>query len=365
MPTQPANPAGAKSSGVSTGVAGLDDVLGGGLTPDRLYLVEGVPGAGKTTLALQFLLEGARRASRCSTSRCRRPRTSCRASPRRTAGTSPASTSASCCRRRTALQPDEQYTMFHPSEVELRETTRASSATSSASSRTRVVFDSLSELRLLAGTSLRYRRQILALKQFFAGRGCTVLLLDDMTADRARPAGAEHRARRDAAGADALRVRRGAAAAAGGQVPRAAISAAATTTTRSRRGGLQVFPRLVAAEHVAETTPSAKLPSGIAALDALLGGGLETRHQHAVRRRGRHRQVDARRAVRAWRRRERGECAALFIFDESIDTLRTRCAGLGMDLDAARRRRAGSRIAPGRPGRAVAGRVRARDPRAR
>ena len=95
-----------------------------------------------------------------------------------------------------ALEPDEQYTMFHPSEVELSETTQTHPrATSSGSSPTRVVFDSLSELRLLAGSSLRYRRQILALKQFFAGRDCTVLLLDDLTATRPRPAGAEHRAR--------------------------------------------------------------------------------------------------------------------------------------------------------------------------
>ena len=113
----------------------------------------------------------------------------------------------------------------------------------------RVVFDSLSELRLLAGNALRYRRQILALKQFFATRDCTVRAARRHDGDRPRPADAEHRARRGPARAAEPRVRRRAAPAAGREVPRRAVSRRIPRLRRSISGGLQVFPRLVAAEH--------------------------------------------------------------------------------------------------------------------
>jgi circadian clock protein KaiC len=163
----------------ATGIPGMDDVLNGGFPVNRMHLIEGDPGAGKTTLAMQFLLEGAR------------------------VGESGlyVTLSESIEELRTvavshgwdltpihlfelvateeSLQPDAQYTMYHPSEVELSETTRKVLEQIDTLKPKRVVFDSLSEMRLLAQNSFRYRRQVLALKQFFIGRHCTVLLLDD------------------------------------------------------------------------------------------------------------------------------------------------------------------------------------------
>ena len=163
--------------------SGLDDILNGGLARGRLYLVEGVPGSGKTTLAMQFLIEGARRGEPVLYVTLSETAEELRVGRRsRTAGTSAASRSASCCRTEGALESDEQYTMYHPSEVELAATTKLILEDVERLKPTRVVFDSLSELRLVAGNPLRYRRQILALKQYFAGRNCTVILLDDMTA---------------------------------------------------------------------------------------------------------------------------------------------------------------------------------------
>ena len=130
-----------------------------------------------------------------------------------------------------ALESDEQYTMFHPSEVELAATTKSILEDVHKLKPTRVVFDSLSELRLVAGNPLRYRRQILALKQFFAGRSCTVILLDDMTADRSRPAGAEHRARRDPAASISAPSTAPSGAGCASSSIAAASSAAAITTT--------------------------------------------------------------------------------------------------------------------------------------
>ena len=160
-----------------------------------------------------------------------------------------------------SLRPDEQYTMFHPSEVELSETTKTILADVERIKPTRVVFDSLSELRLLAGNPLRYRRQILALKQFFSGRKCTVLLLDDMTSTQPRPAGAEHRPRRRAAGAAVSGVRRGAAAADRAQDTAASRFRGGYHDYVIERGGLEVFPRLVAGEHRLEPQPGEASPA--------------------------------------------------------------------------------------------------------
>jgi circadian clock protein KaiC len=148
---------------LSVGVPGLNDVLGGGLEPNRLYLLEGTPGAGKTTIAMQFLLEGARLGESVLYVTLSETETELRGvaashgwdvSPIHVREMLPTQDS---------LQPDEQYTMFHPSEVELSETTLRILSDVESIKPSGIVFDSLSELRLLSGTSLRYRRQILAL----------------------------------------------------------------------------------------------------------------------------------------------------------------------------------------------------------
>jgi len=165
----------------ATGVRGLDDILCGGLTPYRLYLVEGVPGSGKTTLAMQYLLEGARRGEPVLYVTLSETEEELRAVAAAHGWSLEGITIQELVPAEESLKPAQQYTMFHPAEVELSETTRTILTDVERLKPARLVFDSLSELRLLAGDPLRYRRQLLALKQFFRGRRCTVLLLDDLT----------------------------------------------------------------------------------------------------------------------------------------------------------------------------------------
>jgi circadian clock protein KaiC len=322
------NPSG--SPLLKTGVAGLDDVLGGGLLPHRLYLVEGTPGAGKTTIALQFLMAGARMGEPVMY-------VTLSETLEEVAGVAAShgwDLSGLALREmlpsQQALQPEEQYTVFHPSEVELGETTiRLLKEVEQVNPR-RVVFDSLSELRLLAGNSLRYRRQILALKQFFAGRQCTVLLLDDMTA-------MQHDLQVQSIAHAVLRLeqinphygtarRRLIVLKYRGQAFRGGYH-----DYKIQRGGLVVFPRLVAAEHARHQT-QARLSSGVRALDDLLGGGMERGTSTLLL--GAPGTGKSTVAVQfALAAAQRGETSAVFAFDESLSTLRTRCSGMGMDLE--------------------------------
>src|SRR3954469_12837003 len=168
---------------ISTGIAGLDDILRGGLTPGRIYLVEGTPGTGKTTLALQFLLEGVRLGEPTLYVTLSETRSELIGVARSHGWSLDKVFIHEMAPWEETLSPDAQLTMYHPSELELSETISAVLAEVERSKPRRVVFDSLSEMRLLAQNALRYRRQILALKQFFVGRNSTVLLLDDRTAE--------------------------------------------------------------------------------------------------------------------------------------------------------------------------------------
>jgi len=163
----------------ATGVDGLDDVLGGGFPVHRLYLVRGNPGVGKTTLALQFLLEGARAGERVlyiTLSETEREIRQVAASHKWSLdGVSLFELSSA----EQTLRLDEENTLYAPEDVDLKETVRVLLERVQAVEPQRVVFDSLSEIRLLAQSAVRYRRQLLALKQYFAERQCTVLLLDD------------------------------------------------------------------------------------------------------------------------------------------------------------------------------------------
>lgn len=312
-----------------TGVLGLDDVLGGGLAANRLYLMEGAPGAGKTTIALQFLLEGARNnESVLYVTLSETVRELVGVARSHGWDLSPI-TVREMLPTQNLLEPDQQYTMFHPSEVELSETTLRILDDVDQIKPTRVVFDSLSELRLMAGDSLRYRRQILALKQFFGGRRCTVLLLDDMTArehDLQVQSIAHAVVRLEQHNADYGATRR-----------RLLVLKYRGQQFRDGyhdykivRGGLVVYPRLVAHENRAPLTQTRVL-SGIAEFDTLLGGGVERGTSTLlVGAPGTGKSTLA--AQFALAAAKRGDCGALFIFDETEATMRTRCEGLGMDI---------------------------------
>ncbi|MDN3919481.1 ATPase domain-containing protein [Roseateles violae] len=311
------------------GVPGLDDVLGGGLTAERLYLLEGSPGTGKTTIAMQFLFEGRRRGESMLYVTLSETIGELRGVARSHGWDLAGIHVRELLPSAEALEPDENYTIFHPSEVELGETTLKILSEVDQIKPSRVVFDSLSELRLLAGNSLRYRRQILALKQFFAGRQCTVLLLDDMTAmehDLQVQSIAHAVIRLESLSVDYGTARR-----------RLMVCKYRGRQFRGGfhdykilRGGLQVFPRLVAAEHPMPASQQ-RLASGLPALDELLGGGIEEGTSTLLL--GAPGTGKSSLAVHfALAAAERGQAAALFIFDESSQTLRSRAAGMGMDL---------------------------------
>src|SRR5687768_1069076 len=166
---------------VSIGIPAFDAILGGGLTPHRFYMIQGMPGSGKTTLALQFLLEGVRCGEKVMYITLSETEEEVRAIARSHGWTLDGIEILEVVPNEQALSPEEQYTVFQPDEVELSETTRLILDAVDERRPTRVALDSLSELRLLTGSALRYRRQMLALKQYFAGRQVTLLVLDDFS----------------------------------------------------------------------------------------------------------------------------------------------------------------------------------------
>lgn len=166
-----------------TGISGLDDVLHGGLIAHRLYLVDGSPGAGKTTLSLQYLREGAKRGERCLYVTLSETKEELLAGAASHGWSLDDIEIVELIAEEHDFDSDSQVTMYPAAEVELHETTKRILAAVERVDPNRVVFDSLSELRLLAQSSLRYRRQILAFKQFFIGRACTAILLDDKTSE--------------------------------------------------------------------------------------------------------------------------------------------------------------------------------------
>jgi circadian clock protein KaiC len=318
------------SDRAASGIEGLDDILRGGFTPNRLYLIEGVPGSGKTTLAMRFLLEGARRNEPVLYVTLSETEEELREVADSHGWSLDGITIRQLVPPEESLDPDEQYTMFHPSEVELSETTKVILSDVERIRPTRVVFDSLSELRLLASNPLRYRRQILALKQFFSGRNCTVLLLDDLTSS-------ERDLQLQSIAHGVVRLEQ-LNSEYGAQRRRLLILKYRGVSFRSgyhdyviQRGGLEVFPRLVASEHRG-LAPLAKLSSGIADLDTLLGGGLERGTSTLI--------VGAPGAGKSTLASQfvvsaaaAGKKAAFFTFDESLNTLLTRSTGLGIDLE--------------------------------
>jgi len=315
-----------------TGTPGLDDVLRGGLIAHRLYLIEGDPGAGKTTLATQFLLDGRDRGEKCLYLTLSETKEELAAGAASHGWSLDGIEVVELGTEERDLSPEAHLTMYNPSEVELSETTRVVLEAVQRSSPSRVVFDSLSEMRLLAQSSLRYRRQILALKQFFIGRKCTVLLLDDGTAE-----GPDLQLQSIAHGVIQLQ-----------QSSPVYGPERRRLTVRKMRGsdfrggnhdvliaqeGLRVFPRLVSSEH-AEVFPVEQIKSGVPRLDELLGGGPDRGTSTLLlgaAGTGKS-SVAVQYAVAA---ASRGDHAVIFTFDERIETLRHRSRGLGIPLEDA------------------------------
>jgi circadian clock protein KaiC len=317
---------------IGTGVAGLDDVLNGGFRRNRCYLIEGVPGSGKTTLALQFVRAGASRGEPVLYVTLSETIEELRAAAESHGWSLDGITLREIMPSEDALDPGEASTMFHLSEVELAATTQQVLADVERLRPTTVVIDSLSELRLLSGSALRYRRQILALKQYFNKRGCTVMLLDDLTAldqdshiqsiahgvialEQMNPEYGADRRR--------LRVRKYRGVPFRGGYHDYAI----------RTGGIEVYPRLVAAEY-RTNAPRLKMESGIPEIDSLLGGGIEQGTSTLiVGAAGTGKSTLAAQFVAA--AATRGDKSALYVFDESPLMLTTRAAELGIELEPA------------------------------
>ena len=312
----------------ATGVAGLDDVLGGGLPVNRLYLFDGAPGTGKTTIALQFLLEGVKHGERglyVTLSESREELTEVAASH----GWSLDEVEVFDLPAEAEGGAAEGYTIFHPAEVELQQTIDSMFAAVERSGATRVVLDSLSEMRLLARDPLRFRRQILALKQFFSGRNCTVLLLDDKTA----PEGdlqlqslahgvveLEHIALEYGAERRRLQVMK----------LRGRRFTGGFHDFRILTGGLAVFPR-IDAETPHPADGGRLIGSGSAELDQQLGGGLPGGTSLLITGpAGTGKSVLA--TQYACAAAERGEKVQFYLFDERRATFLARAEALGMDV---------------------------------
>ena len=315
---------------LATGIPGFDNILGGGLPSSQMYLVEGDPGTGKTTLAMQFILAGTARGERCLYITLSEPRSELEASARSHGWDVAQIPIAEFVPEEASLSPEQQYTVFQPSEVELASTIQKLTRLIDELRPDRLVIDSLSELRLLADTAMRYRRQLLALKQFFVGRDTTVLLLDDLSSEA-------HDMQLQSIAHGVFRLEK--------------IHRSYGVTRRHfeivtlrgsgyregfhdytiQHGGVVLYPRLIAGEHT-DNFSEERIKSGVQALDDMFGGGISRGSatliagpsgvgkssiamQYAVAAAG------------------RGDRAIVYAFDEVLRTARARATALGMKVD--------------------------------
>ena len=317
---------------ISTGNAGLDDILGGGLDADRVYLYEGRPGTGKTTLALQFLVCGARQGERTLYITLSESKLELEVVAHRHGWSLADIEVFELVSPEAILDPQRELTILHPAEMELNETTQLVFDRVKELNPTRVVFDSLSEMRLLAQSPLRYRRQILALKHFFTGRKCTVILLDDLSS--AANDLQLHSISHGVVLLEQLAIDYGAERRRLRVVKMRGISfRGGFHDFTIETGGLAIYPRLVAAEHHKEFSGDFT-PSGIAELDTLLGGGLE-RGTNALLIGGAGVGKSSLALTYVVTAAGRGERSVVFAFDEGRGTIDARARALGLPLQPA------------------------------
>jgi len=314
-----------------TGVEGLDDVLSGGLSQGNVFLLEGEPGAGKTTVALQFLIEGAKNGETGLYIALSESEAELRLGATSHGWDLNEPIHIYELTPQSLIDPDKEQSLLYSADLELGEATARIFEAFNKFKPKRVVLDSLSEIRLLAQGSLRYRRQILAIKQFFSRHDATVLLLDDLTSDiedktvhsiahgvirleeLAPIYGAERRRLR------IMKYR--------GQKYRGGFHDFMIGT-----GGLRVFPRLVAGEARSNQVRK-QIPTDYPAFNALLGGGIESGSSTLIMGpAGTGKSLIA--ITFALAAIKRGEKAALFIFDEELGLLLGRMKALGIDLGA-------------------------------
>lgn len=316
-------------SRVSSGCSGLDNILSGGFPAGRLYLVEGDPGAGKTTLAMQFLRDGVSKGNRSlyiTLSESRADLIHAAASHGMTLDNVEI---VELLPGEDDLLPEQQYTVFHPAEVELSDRMQRIVKEVQRVRPDRLVIDALSELRMLAKDPLRYRRQILSLKDFMASQECTVLLLDDRSSRD--PDLQLHSVVHGVISMDKVPREYG--------KTRRQIEIVKLRGTSYHEGfhdysiitgGVVVYPRLVAADSRSELPPE-PVSSGIPELDALTGGGLDRGTSTLlIGPAGCGKTTIAVQWTTTAARR--GECCAIFSFEEAPNTMMTRAASLGIDM---------------------------------
>lgn len=316
----------------STGVPGLDDILGGGLATGHVFLLEGTPGTGKTTIALSYLLEGARQGEQCLYITLSETDAELRSGAASHGWTIDSNISVfELVPPETALDGRQQQSLLYSSDLELGETTRSIVEMIDRVKPKRVVIDSLSEIRLLAQSSLKYRRQLLELKHFFTRYSATVLLLDDRTSEISDKTA--HSIVHGVVQLEEL------APIYGAERRRVRVIKYRGNRFRGgyhdftiKTGGVVVFPRLRAAEHRSSFTRH-RLNSGIAELDSLLGGGLEQGSSTLlIGPAGAGKSLLTLQFICS--AMQRGEKAAMFVFDEELGLLLERTRTLGFDLVA-------------------------------
>jgi circadian clock protein KaiC len=312
-----------------TGVPGLDEILGGGFIAERMYLIDGNPGAGKTTFAMQFLSQGVADGETCLYVTLSETAQELRSAAESHNWSLQGIEIVELIVDPSELEGEGQLTMLHASEVELTETTRKLIAAIDRYNPSRLVLDSLSEMRLLSQSSLRYRRQVLALKQLFLGRSCTVIMLDDRTAEgpdlqlhsiahavisleaKSPPYGSLRRQ---------LEVRKF----------RASDFSSGLHDFSIEHTGIKVFARLVASDHLLEYQQST-VKSNVKSLDDLMGGGIDRGTSTLlIGPPGCGKSTIATQYAAA--AALRGDHAAIFMFDETRAALLMRCEGIGMPL---------------------------------